>query len=142
MRKTAVSVLACLAALAVAAPAHAAKGARLLAKYQPVTVFAPARESHPAELFRPVEAEAFIADSSLEMLTGPNTWTVVDPAPAPATLPTASPPIWRLDQRNCPAAAGPLALPCYAAGAAGAPNVVYGRVFESEKAIVLQYWFF
>ncbi len=142
MKRTVVIALACLAALAVAAPAHAAKGARLLAKHQPVTVFAPARESHPAELFRPVEAEAFVADSNLEMLTGPNEWTVVDPAPTPATLPTASPPIWRLNQRDCSAAAGPLALPCYAAGAAGSPNVVYGRVVETEKATVLQYWFF
>jgi hypothetical protein len=59
------------------------------------------------------------------------------------SLPTASPPVWRLNQRDCFAGAPLGDLACYVAGAADEPGrVVYGRVARPGKQIVLQYWLF
>jgi hypothetical protein len=129
--------LAALAALAFASAANAAPSAKLLARFQPVTVF------HPAEEFRPVPVEALIRDSSLEAATGPTEWIVVDPDPTAASLPTTSPPVWRLNQRDCFAGAPLGDLACYVAGAADEPaRLAYGRVARHGQRIVLQYWLF
>lgn len=129
--------VAALVALALAGAAQAASPARLLAKFQPVTIF------HPGEEFRPTPVEAFIRDSNLEVATSPTDWTIVDPNPTAESLPTVSPPVWRLNQRDCFAGAPLGDLACYVAGAADEPGrLVYGRVARPGKRIVLQYWLF
>jgi hypothetical protein len=137
-------IAAGLAALALTQTAAAASPARLLAKFQPVTQFA------PGETYRATAVETFVSDSTLEALAGPNLltdWVLVDPNPNPSSLPTSSPPLFRLNQQPCTAAtdlAG--AAGCYAsswnAHGAPPPNVVYGRVAPVADKIVLQYWFF
>ena len=130
-------MLAALVALGLAGAAQAASPSRLLAKYQPVTVF------FPGEEFRPIPVEAFVRDSNLEAATSPTDWTIVDTNPTVESLPTASPPIWRLNQRDCFAGASLGDLPCYVAAAADEPGrVVYGRVARPGTRIVLQYWLF
>ena len=132
-----VAVAAASASLALAAPAGAAtNSARLLSSYQPVLVF------HPGEEFRPGDVETFVADSNLEAATSPTTWSVVDASPTADGLPTATPPVWRLNQRDCFAGAPLGGLPCYAAAAGDQRPVVYGRVVRDGERIVLQYWLF
>jgi hypothetical protein len=129
--------LAVALVLVMAGTAQARSPEALLARFQPVTVF------HPAEEFRPVPVEAFIRDAALEAASGPAGWVVADPAPTAASLPAASPPAWRLNQRDCSAGAPLGDLACYAAGAADEPGrVVYGRVARVEGRTVLQYWLF
>ncbi|HSK16889.1 MAG TPA: hypothetical protein VK915_12075 [Gaiellaceae bacterium] len=137
-RTLALFAAAALAALALVGGAQASgKPAKLLVKFQPVLVY------HPGEEFRPTTVESFVRDSSLVAATSPTTWTVVDPAPTAEGLPTASPPVWRLNQRDCFAGAPLGDLACYVAGAADEPGaVVYGRVARDGKRIVLQYWLF
>lgn len=126
-----------LAATSLAGVAEAASPARLLAKFQPVTIY------HPGEELRPTTVESFVRDSRLEVATSPTSWTVVNPNPTPEGLPTASPPVWRLNQRDCFAGAPIGDLACYVASAADEPaSVVYGRVARDGGRIVLQYWFF
>lgn len=126
-----------LVALALAGAAEAASPSRLLAKYQPVTIF------HPGEEFRPIPVEAFVHDSNLEAANSPTDWTVINPNPTAESLPTASPPAWRLNQRACFAGALLGDIACYVAGAADEPGrVVYGRVARPGTRIVLQYWLF
>jgi len=68
---------------------------------------------------------------------------VVNPSPAADGLPATSPPVWRLNQRDCFAGAPLGDLACYVAGADDEPGVtVYGRVTRDDKRIVLQYWLF
>jgi hypothetical protein len=68
---------------------------------------------------------------------------VVNPSPTADGLPATSPPVWRLNQRDCFAGAPLGDLACYVAGAADEPGVtVYGRVARDDKRIVLQYWLF
>jgi hypothetical protein len=131
-------VSAALIGLSFVGAAHGAGSpAKLLVKYQPVLVF------HPGEEFRPTTVEDFVDDSNLEAATGPTTWTVVDPAPSADGLPTTSPPVWRLNQRDCFAGAPLGDLACYVAAAADEPaRLVYGRVTRESKQIVLQYWLF
>jgi hypothetical protein len=129
------------AALVWLVPAGAAQASgsvpNLLKKFQPVLVL------HPGEEFRPTSVESFVRDSSLEAATGPTTWVVVDPSPSADGLPTASPPVWRLNQRACFAGSVLGDLACYVAGAADEPGVtVYGRRARDDGAIVLQYWLF
>jgi hypothetical protein len=129
------------AALAWLLPAAAAQASgsvpKLLRKFQPVLVL------HPGEELRPTAVESFVRDSNLEAATGPTTWVVVDPGPTADGLPTASPPVWRLNQRACFAGAPLGDLACYVAGAADEPGVtVYGRVARDDGHIVLQYWLF
>jgi hypothetical protein len=129
------------AALAWLVPAAAAQASdsvpKLLRKFQPVLVL------HPGEELRPTAVESFVRDSNLEAATGPTTWVVVDPSPTADGLPTASPPVWRLNQRACFAGAPLGDLACYVAGAADEPGVtVYGRVARDAGHIVLQYWLF
>jgi hypothetical protein len=129
------------AALALLVPAAAAQASgsvpKLLRKFQPVLVL------HPGEELRPTSVESFVRDSNLEAATGPTTWVVVDPSPTADGLPTASPPVWRLNQRACFAGAPLGDLACYVAGAADEPGVtVYGRVARDDGHIVLQYWLF
>ena len=130
---------AALVSLCATAPAQAAGTVpKLLRKFQPVLVL------HPGEEFRPTAVESFVRDSNLEAATSPTTWVVVNPSPTVDDLPTASPPVWRLNQRSCFAGAQPLGdLACYVVGAADEPGVtVYGRVAREGKNTVLQYWLF
>jgi hypothetical protein len=137
LRSISTGIAVALAAVTLTASAHAASSARLLAKFQPVLVF------HPQEEFRPTSVESFVRDSRLEAATGPTTWTLVHPAPTAETLPTASPPVWRLNQRDCFAGAPLGDLGCYVAGAADGPaGTIYGRVARDGERIVVQYWLF
>jgi hypothetical protein len=113
-----VAVAATLASLAAPASASAASPARLLAKYQPVTVF-DAREA-----LRPASADAFVAGSRLETISAFG-------ANVPALNLTA-----------CTPAPGLAVVACYAGAASGAASVVYGRVTRDGRATVLQYWYF
>ena len=137
MRRISALVAGTLLAFVLAGPAQATGVPRLLTKFQPVLVF------HPGEELRPTTVESFVRDSNLEAATSPTTWVVVNPSPTADGLPATSPPVWRLNQRDC-FAGDPLGdLPCYVAGAADEPGVtVYGRVARDDKRIVLQYWLF
>jgi hypothetical protein len=127
--------------LLLAAPAQAALSpARLLARYQPVTVL------HPAELFRPVAVDGFLAGTVLEQRQPDATWTASGtPTTAlPAAIPVGCPaPCWRLNVPECSATPGVASQSCYAAAEAAhpAPNVVYGAVRRSGARIALQYWY-
>jgi hypothetical protein len=109
-----VAVAATLAAFAAPGTAQAASPAKLLAKYQPVTVF------DANEAFRPASADAFVAGSRLGTIAG-----------VPA-----------LNFAPCSPPAGLTAVGCYASASRAAPHVVYGRVVRDGRATVLQYWFF
>jgi len=127
-----------LAALVLAGNATGASSARLLAKYQPVTYFA------PGEAFRPTTVQSFVTDSTLErFVQQARTWVPIDPAPTVESLPTAGAG-WRLNQRTCTPADGVPGAVCYAAAWSGheAPGTVYGRVVRLASRTVLQYWFF
>jgi hypothetical protein len=129
---------AALAALALAAPVQAAGSqAGMLDRFLPVLVF------HPGEEFRPGTVQAFIEDANLEAVTSPTTWTVVDPSPSANGLPTSSPPVWRLNERECFAGAPLGDLACYvAAGGSRGGATIYGRIVRDDKRMVLQYWLF
>ena len=128
---------ATLAALSPANAAAAQPPAKLLAKFQPALLF------HPGEEFRPTSVESFVDDSVLEAATSPTSWVPVDSNPTADSLPTSSPPVWRLNQQPCFAGADLGDLACYVAGAAGAPSgTMYGRVVRDGDQIVLQYWLF
>ena len=130
-------VAATLAALTLAGAGQAATPARLLSKFQPVLIY------HPGEELRPTTVESFVRDSQLEAATSPTTWVVVNPTPTTGNLPTASPPVWRLNQQPCFAGAPLGDLPCYVASASDEPNhVMYGRVARDGDRVVLQYWLF
>lgn len=134
--RTLVATTAALAALTLAGTAQAMSQEQLLRQHRPVLVF------HPQEELRPTTVESFVRDSNLEALTASG-WAVVDPAPTVETLPTASPPVWRLNQRDCFAGAPLGDLACYAAAAADEPgDVVYGRVARDGNRTILQYWLF
>jgi hypothetical protein len=137
-RRMCAALVAALAALALSAPAHASGSqAGILDRFLPVLVF------HPAEEFRPGTVQAFVEDSNLEVATSPTTWTVVDPAPSANGLPGASPPVWRLNQRDCFAGAPLGDLACYvAAGGSLTEPTVYARVVRESNLIVVQYWLF
>jgi hypothetical protein len=128
--------LAALAALVLCAPAGATSPAKLLAKFQPVIRF------DPLEAFRPTTVESFVEDTDLERLTGPNTWTVVDPTPEADALPGPGSGIWRLNHDVCTSAVGLASVACYRAAGEDGRNVVYGRVTAGADRIVLQYWYF
>jgi hypothetical protein len=111
---------------------------RLLAMYQPVTHF------DPLEKFRPASVQSFIADSDLERLTSPNTWSVVNSSPEPGDLPAAGTGIWRLNQDSCTPGSFLGGLDCYTAAwneGSGGP-VVYGHAARDGDHTVLEYWFF
>ena len=103
--------------------------AKLLARHVPILVL------HPAERFRPVPVDGFLADSDLQRKTETGWENVAGPLPSGgADL--------RLDQRLCRAIEGVVASPCYAASEAahGASPVVYGAAFKWKNRIDLQYW--
>lgn len=112
-----------------AAPAGAPSIGTLLARHSPIIVL------HPAEPFRPVRVEGFLADSDLQRQT-PAGWEKID-GPLPAGRPDL-----RLDQRSCRALEGSAVTPCYAAaeGAHGSDPVTYGAAFRRGNRIALQYW--
>ena len=123
--------------LSLATPASAHSRAGLLERFRPVLVF------QDDEAFRPIRVERFVGDSNLEAATSPTTWVVVDPHPRANSLPTTSPPVWRLNQRDCFAGAPLGDLPCYVAAAGEKRRgTIYGRVARDGGAIVLQYWLF
>ena len=129
------------AALAWLVPAATAQAAgsvpKLLTKFQPILVL------HPGEELRPTVVESVVRDATLEVATSPTAWLPVDPDPTVDTLPTSSPPTWRLNQQPCFAGAPLGDLPCYATAAADEPGAsIYGRVVRDGKSIVLQYWVF
>jgi hypothetical protein len=131
-----------VAAIAFAAATGSSNAAtpesRLLATYYPVIHF------DPLEQFRPTSVQSFIADSDLERLTAPNTWTVVDPSPEPGDLPAPGTGIWRLNQDSCTPSSVLGGVDCYAAAwneGSGGP-VVYGHVAHDGDHTVLEYWLF
>ncbi len=112
-----------------AAPVASPPLETLLARYVPVLVL------HPAERFRPVSVDGFLADSDLLRKTSTGWEKLERPLPAGgADL--------RLDQRLCRAIEGVAATSCYAAAEAehGSPPVVYGAAFRRKSRIDLQYW--
>jgi hypothetical protein len=111
---------------------------QLLATYQPLMQF------DPLEQFLPTKVESFITDASLEQLTAPATWSVVQQNAAPGDLPGTGSGTWRLNEEPCTPAAALGGLACYAAvgnRGSGGPTI-YGRVAREDGEIVLQYWFF
>jgi hypothetical protein len=128
------TLAACLLALLAVAPTGAAEPsaapslATLLGRHTPVLVL------HPAETFRPVSVDGFLADSDL-LRRVPGGWEKVD-----GPLPTGGPD-YRLDQRLCRARDGVAATSCYATAEAahGAGAVVYGAAFRRGSRIVLEY---
>jgi hypothetical protein len=84
-----------------------------------------------------------VADSTLQQQTAPGVWSVVDPDPRLAGLPTTGG-LYRLDQSGCSPAGGVDAVECYRAAWAAhdAPSVVYARVVYRPRHVVLQYWYF
>ena len=123
-----------LVAITMVPPSDAAQVASpslatLLARHVPILVL------HPAERFRPVPVDGFLADSDLQRKTPAGWETIAGPPPTGgADL--------RLDQRLCRAVEGIAASPCYAAAeeAHAAPQVVYGGAFVTKRRIDLQYW--
>jgi hypothetical protein len=101
----------------------------LLERHVPILVL------HPAEQFRPVRVDGFLADSDLQARTAAGWETIPGPPPAGGAG-------LRLDQRFCLASDGPAASPCYATAEAahGSGQVVYGKVLRSRTRIDLQYW--
>jgi hypothetical protein len=103
----------------------------LLARHVPVLVL------HPAERFRPVAVDGFLADSDLLRRTAAG-WEKID---GPPPLGGAD---LRLDQRLCSAREGAAAISCYADAQAAHPGppTVYGAAFRRGNRIALQYWLF
>jgi hypothetical protein len=136
--RIAVVLTAALGSLgALANPAQAATSSQLLAKYQPVTAL------DPLEQFAPTTVDTFVDDSTLQQETALGVWSVVDPDPTLAGLPTTGG-VYRLDQTGCSPTGGLDAVACYhtAWAAHDAPSVVYGRVAYGPTHVVLQYWYF
>jgi hypothetical protein len=130
-------VLAAVVAFSFATPASAHSRKALLERFQPALFF------HEDEAFRPIRVERFVDDSNLEAATSPTTWVVVDPDPTADSLPTTSPPVWRLNQSECSAGAPLGDLPCYVTAAGDqARGKVYGRIARDGGTTVLQYWLF
>ena len=82
-RAVAIAAVGLVFAVVVGTAPAATPAPRLLAMYEPVMHF------DPLEKFRPASVQSFIADSDLERLTAPNTWSLVDSAPEPGDLPAA-----------------------------------------------------
>ena len=126
--------LSALAMLVVASLGGATTAARpslatLLVRHTPVLVL------HPAEPFKPVPVEGFLAESDLYRRSAAG-WERVD---APLPVGGAD---HRLDQRLCRAIEGVAATLCYARAERThrAPAVVYGAAFPRKSRIDLQYW--
>ena len=123
-----VALAAALAALTLSATAEATGSqVGILDRFLPVLVF------HPGEEFRPGTVQTFVEDSSLEAATSPTTWVVVDPTPSANDLPDLSPPVWRLNQRDCFAGAPLGDLACYvAAGGTRGEPTIFERIAARE----------
>lgn len=134
LRVTCVAVAAVTAAFALASAAGGFGSAtpslaRLLTRHVPVLVL------HPAEEFRPVAVDGFLADSDLTQKTATG-WVKIE-----GPLPSGGADL-RLDQRLCRAIDGLAASPCYASAEAahGSGPIVYGAAFRAKGRIDLQYW--
>jgi hypothetical protein len=102
----------------------------LLARHSPVLVF------HPAERFRPVPVEGFLAVAELQQPVTAGGWEPVEgPPPAGGSA-------LRLDHVQCSVRDGVAAVDCYAAAQAASPSepTVYGAAFRTRTRLVLQYW--
>ena len=101
----------------------------LLARHAPILVL------HPAERFRPVPVDGFLADAELQQRSATGWENVATPLPAGGAG-------LRLDHPACRAIEGVAASPCYAAAQAAHPSpaVVYGAAFRARGRIDLQYW--
>jgi Vacuolar protein sorting-associated protein 62 len=130
-RLAALSLVAVVTLVPQAGAARAANPspAVLLARHAPILVL------HPAERFRPVRVEGFLADSDLYRRTG-STWERVG-----GRLPDGGAGL-RLDQRLCSARDGVAATSCYVSAEAAhrSEPVVYGAAFRTGNRIDLQYW--
>jgi hypothetical protein len=124
-------VLLVACALGVAGTGHAAKvdTAALLARYEPVV------EQYRSD-WRPQTIDGFLANANLERPSGLS-WSVVLRNPSPADLANLGP-NQRLDTRGCSPAVN--LDSCYKRRPTAAS--VYGRVWQSSDATVLEYWFF
>jgi hypothetical protein len=134
-RLVCVAAAAAIAAVALVSTAVGSGSAspslpKLLARHVPVLVL------HPAERFRPVAVDGFLADSDLTERTSAG-WEKVE-----LSLPAGGAD-YRLDQRLCRAIEGLAASPCYASAEAahGSGPVVYGAALRAKRRIDLQYWF-
>jgi hypothetical protein len=130
-------VLAPACLTGTAAARAATPDVQLLAAYQPLLQF------DPLEQFPPTKVESFITDASLEQLTGPGTWSVVQQNAAPGDLPERGSGTWRLNEDACTPDAPLGGLACYAAASQGDGGpTIYGRVARENGDIILQYWLF
>jgi hypothetical protein len=129
------SLLVALAALLGGAPAAGGSSKQapplgtLLARHLPILVL------HPAERFRPVPVDGFLADSDLMRRSDAGWAKVAGPLPVGGAD-------HRLDQRSCRAIEGVAATRCYVAAEAAhrAGAVAYGAAFRVGSRIALQYW--
>jgi hypothetical protein len=111
------------------APEAAPSLGTLLARHLPILVL------HPAERFRPVPVDGFLADSDLMRRSGSGWEKVEGPLPVGGAD-------HRLDQRSCRAIEGIAATPCYVAAEAAHPAgaVAYGTALRVRSRLALQYW--
>ncbi len=102
----------------------------LLVRHSPILVL------HPAERFRPVPVEGFLADADLQRAT-PTGWENLPVGPL-----LAGGADLRLDHRLCRSVEGVSASPCYAQAEAdhGASPVVYAAARRTKDRVDLQYW--
>jgi hypothetical protein len=123
------ALVAALTGVPASGAAQPAPDGVLLARHLPILVL------HPAEPFRPVPVDGFLADADLQRRNG-SAWERAD---GPLPVGGAD---HRLDQRSCRAVDGVAATQCYASAEAahGAGPVVYGTAFRSRGRIALQYW--
>jgi hypothetical protein len=124
-------VLLAACAFGAAGTGHAATvdTAALLARYEPVV------EQYRSD-WRPQTIDGFLAGADLERLSG-SSWPVILHNPSPAALANRGP-NQRLDTRGCSPAVN--LDSCYRRRSTAAS--VYGRVWQSSEATVLEYWFF
>jgi hypothetical protein len=128
------ALLVVIAGVPASGTAESAPSLRvLLARHVPILVL------HPAESFRPVPVDGFLADSDLMRPNPAGGWEKVEAPLPPLPVGRAE---YRLDQRSCRAIEGPIAISCYLStqAAHGAGPVAYGVAFRVDGRIALQYW--
>ena len=132
LRRATTLLLAAAVVVVPAADAQRTPGpalSTLLVRHVPVLVL------HPAERFRPVPVDGFLADSDVQRMTVNGWEDVGGPLPAGGAQ-------LRLDHRSCRAAEGLASIECYAAAQAvhPSPPLVYGAAFRRGTHVALQYW--
>jgi hypothetical protein len=124
-----------LGALCLASAASAAVGAETVDTAALLTRYEPVVEQYRAD-WKPSPVEPYLAAADLERLTF-GLWRLVRHSP-PASALAGGPSTLRLDTRGCSPAVD--LDSCYPRRPTQA--TVYGRVWTSTSATVLQYWFF